>query len=211
MKSIIVAADNFEIVHGGRMTLGRQEFGCRGGSYETYQVRLSASASAHVEVGDTINFWDGRSELPSIDCGGEIVKADGSRIQLDGCRDVGIDTGHPTHLGLKMQTRKGLTWEWDFDGVIPRAPSHVVRAPWGTWYRFDHCPPGIWGVESHEQMLEFATNCEVFDGKTQPLSKTQRLRLTVGNEDNMGWIHGSLTPEVKCVGEVSTDKPLILF
>jgi hypothetical protein len=207
MKSITVTAENRQPLQGGRVAFGRQNFSCRGGSYETYEVRLSAKAAALLEGGDELRWGDwGANELPYIRCRGEIIKSDGRRVQLHGSRDVGIDTGHPPHMGLVMQTRKGVTWEYDFDGQSWQ----VAKAPWGTWYRFHHCPPGIWGVKSHDEMIGFASECEVFDGQTQVLSNNKRLKLASLPVDQQGWISGTLTPQVKTIGDVKTDIPLIL-
>lgn len=207
MKSLVVACNRLPLT-GGRVAFGEQDFSCRGGSYRTYEVRLSARAAQYLEDNDELRWWDGPSELPYISCGGEIVKSDGRRFQLKGSRDVGIDTGHPPQLTLKMKTRKGVTWEWD--GTAERTSWSVVRAPWGTWYRFTDCPPGLWGVKSHEQFMRWAANVEVFSGETEYLSSNKRLKLTVRPEDQQGWVSGSLTPQVKKIGDVPTDEPLIL-
>jgi hypothetical protein len=108
---IKVTSSNVVELEGGRIGIGEQDFSCRAGSYKTYQVRLSQSAAKYLEEGDIIEVWDGRSELPYVECGGQIIKSSGERIQLKGSRYVGIDTGHPPHLGLKMIQSPQLTWE----------------------------------------------------------------------------------------------------
>jgi len=208
MKSIVVSSENRQPLEGGRVAFGQQQVSCRSGICETYEVRLSANAAALLENGDELQWWDEASDLPTILCKGEIAKLDGRRIQLRGSRDVGIDTGHPPQLTLDMKTRKGVTWQWD--SSAERTSWSVARAPWGTWYKFTHCPSGMWGVKSHEEFMSWATDAEVFDGKTQNLSKNRRLKLTVHPEDKQGWISGSLTPQVKTVGDIKTDAPLIL-
>jgi hypothetical protein len=207
MRNLIVTKENRQPLEGGRVSFGEQYFSCRGGSYRTYEVRLSAKAAAYLEDGDELRWWDGPSELPYIACGGEIIKADGRRIQLRGSRDVGIDTGHPPRLTLKMRSRRGVTWEWDGKGG---RSYQAVKAPWGTWYKFDHCPPGIWGVKSHEEFMTWATNAQVFDGKTEYISSNRRLHLVTRPKDQEGWISGSLTPQIKVIGDIATDEPLIL-
>lgn len=208
MRSLIVTAENRQPLEGGRIAFGQQNFSCRGGSYKAYEVRLSAKAAAYLENGDTLRWWDDSSELPYIECGGEIIKPDGRRIQLRGGRDVGIDTGHPPHLTLRMKTKKAVTWKWDANAE--RTSWSVVRAPWGTWYKFTHCPPGMWGVKSHKEFMQWAFDAEVFDGKTQYLAPNRRLNLTVRPEDQQGWISGTLTPQVKVIGDVTTEEPEIL-
>jgi len=108
MKNVIVTADNRQPFPSGGVAFGEQDFSCRGGSRRTYEVFLAASAVAYLAEGDEVRWWDRGSDLPVISCAGEIVKPDGRRIQLVGCRDCGIDTGHPPNLRLKTKTTKGL-------------------------------------------------------------------------------------------------------
>lgn len=130
MQEIIVSADNQRLL-GERIGYGSQEFPGRGRSYETYQIRLSAKAAILVEVGDIIRFWDcGQSDWTYQECDGEIIKADGRRIQLQGSRDLGIDTGHPPHLGLKMSQRLELSWEY-VEGQNVKFPKLAEYIPTG--------------------------------------------------------------------------------
>jgi hypothetical protein len=118
MNKLIVSFENCRQAEDGAVALGERLFQGRGGSYLTYQVKLSASAAQLLEEGDVIRWWDkGGNDLPSVSCGGEIAKPNGSCIQLRGGRDVGIDSGHPPHLTLAMKTRKGVRWHRDSNGV----------------------------------------------------------------------------------------------
>lgn len=206
MNTITVTENNRQDLGKGRVAFGRQQMGCRGGSYETYQVRLSGMAAKLVENGDQIHWWDCGSDLPTIWQGGEIVKPDGKRIHLHGSRDVGIDTGHPPRMRATRKTIKGVAWEWDSRGGISYS---VTRAPWGTWYKFTYCPPGKWGVKSHEEFMNWASNVEVFNGETQVISKNRRLFLITDSEDQEGWISGSLIPQKKVIGDITIGEPLI--
>jgi len=207
MKTIILTERNCQYLGGGRVAFGQQDFSCRGGSYSTYEVRLSARAAEYLSNGDTLRWWDGPSELPWVSCGGEILKRDGRRVQLTGSRDVGIDTGHPPHLGLKMKTRKGLVWDWDSQGES----FCVAHSPWGMWYKYSHCPPGIWGIKTHQEFLDWASDVQPFDGKTIVVSRVRRLCLVIKDApDVIGWRIGTLVPQVKLIGDVSTDEPIIL-
>lgn len=83
------------------------------GSYD-YQVRLSPKAANLCQPGDQIRVWDaGQSEFAYVPCEGEIIKPSGWRIQLRGSRDIGIHTGHPPHMSLKMQQTLKVCWEYE--------------------------------------------------------------------------------------------------
>lgn len=205
--SITVTSKNCRRLESGRVAIGARQFSGRGGSYETYEIRLSAKAAAYLGEGDTVDWWDCDNVLPCIRCKGEIIKPDGRRIQLNGCRDVGIDTGHPPHMGLTMKTRTGVVWSPD------GYSAQIYRAPWGTWYRCDSTPPGLWGVTSHEQFMGWAYDAkmiqEVCHGETKT-TENKRLRVSLKETDSHGWVEGRLIPEVKTIGEIATDAPLIL-
>jgi hypothetical protein len=103
-----------------------------------------------------------------------------------------------------MKTRKGVQWVTDYDGKAYK----VVMAPWGTWYKYDHCPPGLWAIKSHEELLQWATRAEAFEGTTIQ-NGNKRLKLVTSEIDSRGWISGNLFPQKRIVGDIETDEPLI--
>lgn len=111
MSSLVVTVENTTVLEGGKVGYGSTNFSCRGGSYQTYAVRLSAKAASLVELGDTIEYWRGKTDWCTVECSGQIIKANGKKIQLYGYADNGIDTGHSPHLGLKMIQAPKLAWE----------------------------------------------------------------------------------------------------
>ena len=113
MPSLIVTAHNQELLEGGKVGYGTSTVWTRYGASTTYEVRLSAKAASMVEDGDTIEWWRGQNYGPVQDCAGQIIKPDNRRIQLTGSADLGIHTGHPPHLGLKMKQACKLVWEYD--------------------------------------------------------------------------------------------------
>lgn len=202
MNSLIVTAETPRSAEKGMIELGEKTVSRRGKNYRTYEVRLSSTAAKIVENGDVINWWDSSSDLPCIELEGEIIKKN-KRYQLKGYRDVGIDSGHPPHLSLKMKTRKEITWILDEGEVF-----NVVRAPWGSWYKMPCQPPGIWGIKSHEELMAW-TSAEQFDGKDRVLSKNKRLKVVTEPEDSRGWISGYLLPQKRAVRNAPTE-PLVL-
>jgi hypothetical protein len=139
MTSFVVTAINQTPLEGGKVGYGKVTMSSRHGSYETYAVRLSGKTASMVEIGDTLEYWRGKSDWCVVECGGQIIKSDGKKIQLTGSADIGIDTGHPPHLGLKMIQAPKMEWEVvDYSSIL----DVIVYLPTGeVFYQDGMCFP----------------------------------------------------------------------
>ena len=188
----------------GTRPFGSCVFGSRHGDYETYEVLLSAKASEHVSPGDTLKWWRGTSEGCYVDCFGEIIKAkDGSRIQLRGGMDIGIDTGHPPHLTLKYNE----VWK----------PQWVRRDYDAKWKIIRHDESGrIWFEPKHLNSSYGDLNPDDLKDAT-PLDYEMLPPLNEGERygehyylNCYGWSSGWVETQVRRVVKTKTDQPEIL-
>lgn len=196
MTSLVVTADNQRLLDGGKVGYGTYTMSSRHGSYETYAVRLSSKAAAFVEIGDTIEYWKGATDWCVVDCGGQIIKADGRRIQLTGSADNGIDTGHPPHLGLKMVQAPKLCWE-AIESI------NVIQ----------HCETGelFNGGRCYPSSIEHARKSyEPFVAPEITLSANQKTEVTLYGNPMYGFQSGWWRVYKKVIKMSSTDKPVIL-
>jgi hypothetical protein len=111
MRTLTVDLSKSVVYAGGKTGYGGvTNYG--NGTWE-YTLRLSAKAASLVEDGDIIGYADyGASEMSHQDCRGVIYKPSIHKvIALQGSRDNGIHTGHPTHLGLVMTKTPQLNWK----------------------------------------------------------------------------------------------------
>ena len=197
MTTLIVNANNQVALEGGKVGYGSCTMYCRGGSYETYAVRLSSKAAGFVEIGDTIEYWKGATDWCVVDCNGQIIKADGRKIQLTGSADNGIDTGHPPHLGLEMIQAPKLCWEaTESLNVIQHCESGEVFLSGGR------CYPS--SIEHARQSYEAFYSPEV------KLTATQKAEFTWYGNPMYGFQSGWWRSLKKVIKLVDTDKPVIL-
>lgn len=202
MKEILVTGTE-QPLSDGRVPFGSCMFGSRHGDYETYEVLLSAKASEHVSPGDTLKWWRGASEWCYVDCFGEIIKADGSRIQLRGGMDIGIDTGHPPHLILKYKevwqpqwVRRDYDAKWD---IIRHDESGQI------WFKPKRLHFGYGDLKLKH--LEGATPLDY--KKLPPLNEGERY----GEHyyyHCYGWSSGWVETQVRRVVKTKTDELLIV-
>ena len=111
MASLIVTTENQQQLEGGKVGYGSCTVWTKYGETSLYEIRLSAKAASMVSEGDTIEWWRGQHDGPVQDCTGQIVKKNGQKIQLTGYADIGVGTGHPPYLGLKMEKAHRLVCE----------------------------------------------------------------------------------------------------
>lgn len=203
IKELVITADNQQVLEGGRIGYGRDRYTCRGGGYESYQVRLSAAAAAWAEVGDILRWWrTGPSDMAYQACGGEIVKADGRRIQLKGSMDLGIDTGHPPHLGLKMQQVTKPVWEpiWETQRSLLRHEASGV-----LFVKKLTCPPlgGLTIAQAREEL-------ELFQLPEIPKGQQPHWRWEDPYQGCESWREGYFSVQHRIIKEVDSDRPEIL-
>ena len=197
MATLIVTANNQVALEGGKVGYGSCTMSSRHGSYETYAVRLSSKAASMVELGDTLEYWRGKSDWCIVDCGGQIIKADGRRIQLTGSADLGIDTGHPPHLGLKMIQAPKLCWE------AIESINVIKHCETGELFNgFGKCYPS--SLEHARQSYESFVAPEV------TLSANQKAEVTLYGNPMYGFQSGWWRVYKKVIKLVYTDKPVIL-
>ena len=110
MASLIVTKEQ-ELLEGGKVGYGSCIVWTKYGEMKMYEIRLSAKAASMVSEGDTIEWGRGQSYGPVQDCTGQIIKKNGQKIQLTGYADIGVGTGHPPYLGLKMEKTHRLVEE----------------------------------------------------------------------------------------------------
>lgn len=147
-KLILVTQDNQIRLEGDRIGYGNTWFHGRNKGWETYKVRLSANATKWVEIDDTIEWRDcGSSDGCHQGCGGEIIKHNSkARIQLTGSRDLGIDTGHSPHLGLKMIQKWKCDYDFCYQNHLPSLPYSVAVSPSGKEF-------ALWATDNLSDMI----------------------------------------------------------
>lgn len=197
MASLIVTADNQVALEGGKVGYGSCTMSSRHGSYETYAVRLSSKAVTLVELGDTLEYWKGKTDWCIQDAGGQIIKSDGRKIQLTGSADLGIDTGHPPHLGLLMVQAPTLCWE-------ATESLNVIQ----------HCESGevfLSGGRCYPSSIEHARQSyEAFYAPEVKLSTKQKAEFTWYGNPMYGFQSGWWRVCKKVIKLGNTDKPVIL-
>ena len=199
MASLIVTAENSRVLDGGKVGYGTCTMGSRSGNYETYAVRLSSKAASLVKIGDTLEYWKGKTDWCIQDAGGQIIKSDGRRIQLTGSADLGIDTGHPPHLGLLMIEAPKLCWESD-----PYTTLHIIQ----------HCESGevfLSGGRCYPSNLEHARQSyEAFIAPEVELTANQKAEVTLYGNPMYGFQSGWWQVCKKVIKMRPTDKVVIL-
>ena len=200
MTTLIVTADNQVALEGGKVGYGTCTMGSRSGSYETYAVRLSSKAASLVEIGDTIEYWRGKSDWCIQDAGGQIIKADGRKIQITGSADNGIDTGHPPHLGLKMIQAPKLCWEAIDSSFSINVIKHIETGE--VFYSGGKCYPS--SIEHARKSYEAFYSPEI------KLTATQKAEFTWYGNPMYGFQSGWWRSLKKVIKLVDTDKPVIL-
>lgn len=196
MTSLIVTANNQTILEGGKVGYGSCTMGSRSGDYETYAVRLSSKAASLVELGDTLEYWKGKTDWCIQDAGGQIIKSDGRKIQLTGSADLGIDTGHPPHLGLLMIQAPKLCWEvTDSITVIQHCES-------GELFKGGRCYPS--------NITHARKSYEAFVAPEIILSANQKAEIKVYGSPSYGFQSAWWQVSKKVIKLVDTDKPVVL-
>lgn len=200
MTNLVVTAKNQVALEGGKVGYGSCNFFCRGGSYQTYAVRLSSKAASMVAEGDILEYWKGRTDGCYCEAGGQIIKTDGRKIQLTGSADNGIDTGHPPHLGLKMVQVPKLCWEVVDSYFSIDVIKHIETGEvFSSEYR---CYPS--SIEHARKSYEPFVPPQV------ELSANQKAEFTWYGNPMYGFQSGWWRRLKKVIKLVDTDKPVIL-
>ncbi len=161
-------------------------------AFDTIYVSAAAGPLA---TGDQLVVWDTLSDTFVISMEGYIQKPSGKKVYLEGCRDVGIRTGHPPYMGLKKLRKFGVVWQYD-----PSVSTNITVAPWGQWYVVPPLELG-WYDDDHNKLI--AKGFEPIEPMSEITMISKGTRLRVKWEDSLpihkGWKIGYVLTEHKMV------------